>query len=1274
MNEELLKSKLESFKLNFSNTKIFEQNLEKLFSYIFSNIFQNILNLPRIDFINSLTTTVKAVLEEHYTKEIYSNQRFVTLFINMNKKFEKKYNEYNQLLSLSYENYQNELFNQNGFKEDMINLSKYNLTTFRKHCRKTQEYAIHNCNKKEKGKYLIVIDKTNKNEIKFIICENCRKSYYAGLFINYCEGCKCDYYCGLVSPKEDKKLFPATYNPPHCETIANDKINCTKCKSVFYYNLEDDTLQCMNKACKYKISPNLANFKCNICLSYFKSDVKIFNNFELLYIKRIISIALLIKEKAHPGILPCCKNLDLKELLFYHKKECKGALYFWILNKKLIVICEKCKAINYFNRFIWTCPNCLLHFKDKKEEIEEKLKKNLFNNLKLNLNLKILLGDEYIPNISFENCNSTSKLNIQVNPCCKIFHKLRRKRSLREVLDMKKLESAKIKEDDKNKEAEKDIKIGKYILKKKIYESYNNDNNMYKSNSKLKLEDSEIKSSLKKKRNYLFEKLIRKQFLPKKNVSAIDNNNKKGKFEAFSEQKNNKNKEKEIENQNGLIITEKNLLKYREKSEYNFNFLKRDERNNYNTDRNGNIISQKMDNNKNDKLNNSDDNDQIDKTSIIIEYNQKIKKRNRIKSNLPPLPLKIPKSGRIQNNFNYDVDRKDIISEREKEREIEIDKNDDLNLDSKEKKELIYSDKKEKEKDNIIDDGDLSENNQKIENIEKNTNNFNFIYKLSNQNGYHTPKLTMKNDLDRSFRKKFNKKNPNYNRKCTSTIRKEIINLKYNLNLINLKEEKNENIVQKLEDKFNETYTQKKTKNITNSQDEEDKNDDKEKEEEKHDEEENAKKEEFMNKKKKIVKNNIFYYFKKISSKKKKNSLKSKFNVYNKINPINNDLNNSNGKKEREQDKEKEQEQEQNQEQEDELPTLNINEEKQKYNIEKEKKDMKDKDPYQPDDIITSSLYYLKGDIPIENPKIKNDEHLYNSIQRKMKCILSKGKLPLFNINNYEIEKQIGEGSFGLIFRVVNIKTNIKYAMKKIIANNLTALESYQKEFEIVHQNSHKYILDILGICLRCLDQTTYVLYVLMDLALYDWDYEIEQRKKSRRFYKEEELISILRQISSALVFLQREKKIAHRDIKPENILVFKNGIYKLGDFGEAKVNRYMRNNARSTIRGTEMYMSPILFKSLQENMDDVQHDIYKSDVFSLGYCFVYAAALDFKIIYEIRNLNSDFKVKKILQRIFFLKYSNDFIELLLKMICNKEEDRVDFIGLEKLLEKEHFK
>ena len=141
---------------------------------------------------------------------------------------------------------------------------------------------------------------------------------------------------------------------------------------------------------------------------------------------------------------------------------------------------------------------------------------------------------------------------------------------------------------------------------------------------------------------------------------------------------------------------------------------------------------------------------------------------------------------------------------------------------------------------------------------------------------------------------------------------------------------------------------------------------------------------------------------------------------------------------------------------------------------------------------------------------------------------------------------------------IINKKTNMKYAMKKIIANNLSSLETHQKEFEIVHQYSHPNILDILGICIRCLDQTTYVLYVLMDLALYDWDFEIEKRKKIKKYYTEDELISILKQISSALCFLQKEK-IAHRDVKPENILVFKNSVYKLGDFGEAKINKMMK-------------------------------------------------------------------------------------------------------------------
>ena len=37
----------------------------------------------------------------------------------------------------------------------------------------------------------------------------------------------------------------------------------------------------------------------------------------------------------------------------------------------MIIVCSKCKAVNQYSKFIWTCPECGLHFRDKKSEINE---------------------------------------------------------------------------------------------------------------------------------------------------------------------------------------------------------------------------------------------------------------------------------------------------------------------------------------------------------------------------------------------------------------------------------------------------------------------------------------------------------------------------------------------------------------------------------------------------------------------------------------------------------------------------------------------------------------------------------------------------------------------------------------------------------------------------------------------------------------------------------------------------------------------------------------
>ena len=305
-------------------------------------------------------------------------------------------------------------------------------------------------------------------------------------------------------------------------------------------------------------------------------------------------------------------------------------------------------------------------------------------------------------------------------------------------------------------------------------------------------------------------------------------------------------------------------------------------------------------------------------------------------------------------------------------------------------------------------------------------------------------------------------------------------------------------------------------------------------------------------------------------------------------------------------------------------------------------------------------------DIPIFDKEIRKDKIKYKQIQYQLKSILVKSCLPKFNIDYYIIKNQIGTGSFGVIFQVYHIKTRCKFALKKIFAPDISTLQKFVKEFELVHQNPHDHILDLIGICIQCVDITNYILYILMDLAEKDWDKEINYRAKIKKYYSENELVNILKQLNSVLYFLQKEKKIAHRDIKPENILIFKNDVYKIGDFGEAKENKIPKQF--STLRGTELYMSPLLYNSLHENKEDVKHNQFKSDMFSLGYCFVYAASLNLNIISKIRDVNNNIALRKILTKEFDGRYSVKLIDLILKMISFNEENRIDFIELEKIL------
>jgi NIMA (never in mitosis gene a)-related kinase len=297
---------------------------------------------------------------------------------------------------------------------------------------------------------------------------------------------------------------------------------------------------------------------------------------------------------------------------------------------------------------------------------------------------------------------------------------------------------------------------------------------------------------------------------------------------------------------------------------------------------------------------------------------------------------------------------------------------------------------------------------------------------------------------------------------------------------------------------------------------------------------------------------------------------------------------------------------------------------------------------------------------PVRDVKIKLDFSV-----KEVGDIFSEdasGKLKTINIEDFSVIKQIGEGSFGQIYLVECNKTLRRLAMKKMIAHKKRELRNFKQEFELMHTIQHENILKIHGLCERVLDKTTYALYIVMEPAISDWDNEIRNRQLKRKPYSEEELIHIIKQIIEGLAFLQYNK-ISHRDIKPQNVLVFENNIYKMADFGEAKEMNFAKE--LSTLRGTELYMSPILFENYKLKLNDATHNAYKSDVFSLGYCFVYAATLTFNSLYDIRDLTEMKSIAAILNKYLKNRYTSKIINLVTKMIDIDESKRLDFIELE---------
>lgn len=160
--------------------------------------------------------------------------------------------------------------------------------------------------------------------------------------------------------------------------------------------------------------------------------------------------------------------------------------------------------------------------------------------------------------------------------------------------------------------------------------------------------------------------------------------------------------------------------------------------------------------------------------------------------------------------------------------------------------------------------------------------------------------------------------------------------------------------------------------------------------------------------------------------------------------------------------------------------------------------------------------------------------------------------------DEYNVDRELGEGCFARIMLATHKKTNTTVVLKAI-HTELTSAKDFYREFHYsYHLSPHPNILSSYPVAFKASDCFVFA----QEFAPFgDLAGAVREGGVS-----EESCKKVAQQLSSALEFLH-SKQLVHRDIKLENILVFKDDLsrIKLCDFGETRKEGMLVNKVRCT-------------------------------------------------------------------------------------------------------------
>jgi len=199
------------------------------------------------------------------------------------------------------------------------------------------------------------------------------------------------------------------------------------------------------------------------------------------------------------------------------------------------------------------------------------------------------------------------------------------------------------------------------------------------------------------------------------------------------------------------------------------------------------------------------------------------------------------------------------------------------------------------------------------------------------------------------------------------------------------------------------------------------------------------------------------------------------------------------------------------------------------------------------------------------------------------------GPLPEGHVlgNRYEIEKALGMGGMGMVYRALDRELNVPVAIKLIrgeYAENPQIVERFKKEITIARRVTHRNVARIYD-----MGEAEGFRYISME---YIEGKDLARIVAEKGRFRVEEALSVARQICAALKEAHASG-VVHRDLKPHNIMLDETGSAHVMDFGiatSADVGGMTRTGA---LIGTPEYMSP-------EQAEGRRVD-HRCDIYSLG-------------------------------------------------------------------------